>query len=296
LGKAYTYLSGAGAVQMTPLLVTLLVLTAQLAIVEPRSRAVDSEWVDYGGKVFGWLGVPGVSPSISSPCRHAVSFCGCSCPGEDAQAWAWNVLQYGMLREGYNVSNVWAATGPLAGNCSGLEVDPTAIVQYLVNISDKCLHQPNMHSMLVVYAVSAGAHVAARFLAQLANVSSTWLNRTIYFDLEGGSEPPPKSVVTQLFRFYPSSAFSDSGLKAPYWNDMIHMWEGLPNRAFLPFNQTESNCLQSCCMHMSMVQRKPYNLSGCCLQDYYEVTPLHPVQTKYLNMTQDALQELFDLE
>ena len=246
------------------------------------------------GQSLSWLPIaPGVNYAIPESALGEDVFIGIG--GVSTwQAWvdSWVEALNAAKLHSLKIGHLYSVHGPRDIAYQGREIGTLELARHL-----SLLMQSYPESdTIIVAGHSSGAFVAHALFQDLydgASVDSTHSTdgKIHYFVLDARLDNVPTGVeltsasADRLEHIYGVHAsFPSRSLYSLARNDMIALGERYGSRSSsLEIDASKSGCNSPTCMHMTMINQKPYNSSNYDSRDYSAINPDHPVQTAYLD-------------
>ena len=253
--------------------------------------------------VFGASGRDGLSwMTISSGVNYAVAD---SALGDDVFVGlsGWNVKQewgnnwvsglYAAKLRALGVRHVYSVAGPQHDNYSGREIGTLELARHLLFL----MKSHPSSKRIIIAAHSSGSYVAHALFQDLydgAGLDSTRLTdgKILYFCLDGGIGSGSFGVeITQRMADRlghicgVSACVPAANLFSPNHDEMVELGGkfGLRSSSLL-IDATGCGCNEKWCVHLTLINQKPYNQSTDNVQnDYGNFNADHPVATAYLD-------------
>jgi hypothetical protein len=196
-----------------------------------------------------------------------------------ARAWVDEVYRTALTHRG--IRYLCAVRGPAAVDYAGREIGNAALATVL-------LSRPR--GLVIVTAHSSGSFVAHELLAELEGRGpggAALLERTVYYDLDGGESGLTPAIVSQLRRAYFVYADdSTTGTRSANAATMIALGTRYADRGgVLAVNASRSGCRAGAkwCLHDALVTERPHNPDTFDLEkDYQGFLPDRPAAVAYL--------------
>jgi hypothetical protein len=212
---------------------------------------------------------------------------------------SWVTALYTARLHTLGVRHLYSVKGPKDEGYQSHEIGTLDLARHL-------LLQVQSHpasSRIIVAGHSSGAYVAHALFQDLydgASIDSSQRTdgKILYFLLDERIGTVPGAVeltnasVDRLGHIYGVYAFLPSRNLYSYASAaMIALGNRYGSRSSsLVIDATESGCYAWQCMHMTMINQKPYQADSWDLRDYGAINSDHPVQTAYLDVV-TALNE-----
>ena len=207
------------------------------------------------------------------------------------QEWvdSWVEALYTDSLHGLHVRHLYSVKGLIE---SYTEIGTLELARHLVLLIQS---SPESKRIIVAGHSAGGAAARALFhdLYEGANVDSTLSTDAMvfYFELDSGRDDPAltETIADRLGHIYGVYAFLPSmNLYSSRAEKMIALGEQFGSRSSsVRIDASESGCLAAPCLHMTMINRKPYQPESFDERDYNAINPDHPVQTEYLDELPD---------
>lgn len=193
------------------------------------------------------------------------------------QSWAddWNAaLGASFLSPG----EVFSVMGPADPLYKGREIQTSHLLPALTSAR-----------VVLVAAHSSGSYVAHNWFHQLLDSGAAGkavLARVAYFNLDGGLgdfDPGVSlnaSVATALRSLHAVCSCVNTSLCSPNIQDMQTVKQRFPFASLFQIDASRSGCVATWCVHMTLINTKPFNSSGTDgPHDYTDFAPPHGLQT-----------------
>jgi hypothetical protein len=263
-------------------LATLLVLFCRIA---PAAPAPDSvSWLPIG---------PGVNYAVGDSALGEDVFIGIGgWTVTQPLADSWVAALFAARLRTLGVGHIYSVKGPKDLGYQSREIATLALANHLLQIIQS--HPAN--NRIIVAAHSSGAYVAHALFQDLydgASIDSSHLSdgRILYFVLDEtlGAYPGVEltnASVDRLGHVYGVYAvISSQSLNSLAPSEMIALGNRYGSRSStVALDGSASGCVASICLHMTMINQKPYQPTSYDSRDYGAINPDHPVQRAYLDV------------
>ena len=205
---------------------------------------------------------------------------------------SWVTALYAARLHTLGVQHVYSVKGPKDLGYESREIGTLALANHLLHI----IQSYPANSRIIVAAHSSGAYVAHALFQDLydgASIDSSHLSdgRILYFVLDEtlGAYPGvglTNASVDRLGHVYGVYAvIASQSLYSLAPSEMIALGNRYGSRSStVALDASASGCVASICLHMAMINQKPYQPTSYDSRDYGAINPDHPVQTAYLDV------------
>ena len=205
---------------------------------------------------------------------------------------SWVTALYAARLHTLGVQHVYSVKGPKDLGYESREIATLPLATHLLHL----IQSYPASSRIIVAAHSSGAYVAHALFQDLydgASIDSSHLSdgRILYFVLDEtlgaypGVELTNASVdrLGHVYGVYAVIASQSLYSLAP--SEMIALGNRYGSRSStVALDASASGCVASICLHMAMINQKPYQPTSYDSRDYGAINPDHPVQTAYLDV------------
>jgi hypothetical protein len=205
---------------------------------------------------------------------------------------SWVTALYPARLHTLGVRHIYSVKGPQELGYQSREIGTLALADHLLHI----IQSYPANSRIIVAAHSSGAYVAHALFQDLydgASIDSSHLSdgRILYFVLDeplgvyAGVELTNASVERLGHVYGVYAVITSRNLYSLALNEMIALGNRYGSRSStVALDASASGCVASMCLHMTMINRKPYQPTSYDARDYGAINPDHPVQTAYLDV------------
>jgi hypothetical protein len=220
-----------------------------------------------------------------------IGFGGLTIQQEWANGWVANL--YAAKLRTLGIRHLYSIEGPNHAEYINREIGTLDLARQLLLL----MQSSPASNRIIVAAHSAGSYVAHALFKDLydgASIDSSHSTdgRITYFNLDGfigawwqGVEIT-RAMADRLGHIYGVYAFLPSlNFYSPYRAGMVELGEKFGSRSSsMVIEVSGCGCISDMCLHMTLINQKPYNKLSYDSSDYARINADHPVATAYLDV------------